>query len=846
MVWGICFVFLFLKSHFQLYSKKDYFIAIKVDILTIIALYIFSSFLFPDDIKRIVISYTAFLAVLYLLITIKYFRKKPFIYLTIVTFVYTIFMTWNGIELDKEKKAAKYKVLAQNIMVNGDAGIDRFTELLLEDLDLQLKKDKTIAHTIHTASASEELNQYINDTYLRGYWNNYEMRLYVLSKGSALYDQYERIINFNSSRVFNTNFYSVPSIYHEMSIIGVYDVKSDTDTLSYFMEFYPRKNFKSYSFPDLLISSNPDIQTRLNIAIAKYEGGHLIHSSGNFTFPEEKKCNLKNGSDFGTFENNNMVFYTYEPNKENCVIITELKESSKSDTLFNIVYTYFTYLLLCWIILWLYLAANNQIRIKFGLAAKFQFSFIVLLLISFAGTFYVSSNFIMNKYKNEQINNLANKKRFIQKALQNTYYWTNDLSTVSTQRLNFDLQELQYTFQSDIHVYNNEGKLVGSSQPILFNKGLISNRISPEPYFAQNANMNQNEYIGELDYLTAYTDFYNGDYLQIGYIAIPQYLSQEEIRNEIKELLGVILNIYFIIFIISFLISLMINQQLSAPLILVENKLKQMQFGRKNEKIEYEVNDEIGQLVAQYNKTIDELERSAALLAQSERETAWKTMARQIAHEINNPLTPMKLTIQQMQRTHETNKEKFEEYFDRSAHTLIEQIDNLSKIAGTFSNFAKMPDAQLTEVDIAAKLHSVYQLFCNNHENVLVRYNGSIKDIHVIADPEQLVQVFNNLIKNAIQSIPEERDGEVNIGIDTSFSQVFVHITDNGTGISDEIKDKLYRPNFTTKRKGMGLGLGITKNIIEMLGGSITFETKENEGTTFTIALPLKKSMLTN
>jgi nitrogen fixation/metabolism regulation signal transduction histidine kinase len=271
---------------------------------------------------------------------------------------------------------------------------------------------------------------------------------------------------------------------------------------------------------------------------------------------------------------------------------------------------------------------------------------------------------------------------------------------------------------------------------------------------------------------------------------------------------------------------------------MLESKLKGMRLGRRNEKIDYNLNDEIGQLVLQYNKTVDELERSARLLAKSERETAWKSMARQVAHEINNPLTPMKLSIQQLQRTKKMNDDRFDDYFEKSTGMLIEQIDNLSRIAGTFSNFAKMPEANFERVDIASRLYSVVQLFISSNEELEFIYSGTKKDIFVYADPEQLVQVFNNLLKNAIQAIPEDKIGQINVLLTDTGSHVKIEIQDNGTGVDHELYDKLFVPNFTTKNTGMGLGLAITKNIIEISGGTISFSSEKGSGTTFTVNLP--------
>ncbi|HRZ97411.1 MAG TPA: ATP-binding protein, partial [Paludibacter sp.] len=170
--------------------------------------------------------------------------------------------------------------------------------------------------------------------------------------------------------------------------------------------------------------------------------------------------------------------------------------------------------------------------------------------------------------------------------------------------------------------------------------------------------------------------------------------------------------------------------------------------------------------------------------------------------------------------------------------TLIEQIDNLSRIAGTFSNFARMPEAHFIQVDIAARLYSVVQLFEHSHEEIRFEYTGHKSDIYVFADPEQLVQVFNNLLKNAIQSIPATREGIVRISLLKNGKETCIEISDNGIGIPEALQEKLFLPNFTTKNTGMGLGLTIAKNIIENSGGNINFSTKINEGTTFKVCFP--------
>jgi len=606
------------------------------------------------------------------------------------------------------------------------------------------------------------------------------------------------------------------------------------------MEFYPRRQYKSYSFPDLLIPASADIHKQLNVSVAKYDNHYLTYSSGIVDYPFDAFwiSEISENSDYTTTLYNNRWHYIYQPNNETLIVVSKQHRNDFSIYLQFFIYLTFVYFIICWLLIRVYHFLSDKDDFRLGLVARFQYTFISLLIVSFIGIFYISIDFIKKRYQNQQIENLENKRMYIQTALQSMYYWNQELDLYNTPSLNFDLQDLSYTYQTDIHVFDNNGILVGSSQPLIFYRNLISNRISSKPYFLPDPNMEQYEHIGELNYLAAYTDFYNGDYLQIGYISIPQFFSQEDMRAEIENFSLVIVHIYFVIILIAVFLTLFVGKRLSAPLNMLERKLKEMRIGQRNEKIDYNYNDEIGQLVVQYNRTVDELEQSAKLLAKSERESAWKSMARQVAHEINNPLTPMKLSIQQLQRRKNMNDDGFGEYFENTTDMLIEQIDNLSQIAGTFSNFARMPEAKFTQVDASAVVQSVVRLFANSNEKTAIHYKGEQSNVWVYADSEQLIQIFNNLIKNAIQSIPKGRKGRIDVNLKETATNIVVQISDNGSGIPDEIRDKMFVPNFTTKAQGMGLGLAISKNNIERLGGSITFETEKEKGSTFIVTIP--------
>ena len=286
------------------------------------------------------------------------------------------------------------------------------------------------------------------------------------------------------------------------------------------------------------------------------------------------------------------------------------------------------------------------------------------------------------------------------------------------------------------------------------------------------------------------------------------------------------------------LVSVILADRITQPLRMIQNRIAQVSLSEKNEMIHYNRSDEIRGLVEEYNYMVKELERSAGLLAQSERESAWREMAKQIAHEIKNPLTPMKLNVQHLQRTIEAGKDD-PDMVDRISATLIEQIDSLSAIANEFSDFAKMPRARNARVNLVTKLKSLLQLFETTDKVRITLDLGDSKRVEVIADKEQLMRVLINLVKNGMQSIPEGRDGVILIKLETpEEGKALITVSDNGKGIKEEFRDKLFRPNFTTKSGGMGMGLAISHNIIRSLGGRIWYDTILNVGTTFYIELP--------
>ena len=512
------------------------------------------------------------------------------------------------------------------------------------------------------------------------------------------------------------------------------------------------------------------------------------------------------------------------------------------------------YLLICiLIVMLLILAIYSLVRYRgfrrMKLVGKFQIVLTPMVLVILLSIFWASLEHSRQVFIETQQLRLSKKAEYVKMALQNMYFWDMTLTPANTMALNIDLRDMSFAYEMDIHVYDLNGQLVGTSVPQLFQQGLLPRHIAPQPFFQKKPITIQYEHIGDVEYLSAYTEFINGSYNQIGYIALPSFISQKEITAHLQAYTLKVLPLYLILLIAAIVVVWGISRMVTSSLAMVSEQLKQQRLGEKGRHIDYSFSDEVGELVTHYNQMMDALADSTERLARTEREMAWRTMARQIAHEINNPLTPMKLTLQQLQRTKGT--ERFDQAFDRSTQLLIEQIDNLSHIAKSFSSFAKMPEVNPTKVDVAAKLSNFITLIRNNDEEIPVRYIGPDSGVYAIADADQITQVFTNIVKNAIQAMKGRANSDIIIilkpliqnhkayfeALHTStLNWVEISFSDNGPGIEPEAREKVFVPNFTTKNTGAGLGLPISKNIVEGSGGQITFQTSD-AGTTFYVYL---------
>lgn len=388
------------------------------------------------------------------------------------------------------------------------------------------------------------------------------------------------------------------------------------------------------------------------------------------------------------------------------------------------------------------------------------------------------------------------------------------------------------------NLYYLDGTLIKTSKPRLEND-LITQKISH--YILDSINQNLSKRYVEKNKLL--DGNYRASYLvlndqfakPLAILNVPYYDDNSLNSAELKEFLGRLGYAYIIMILVAIIFAYFMSKFITKSLESISDKMYQTRLEKRNKKIALVgVTSEIKSLVESYNAMIDDLEESAKKLASSEREQAWREMAKQVAHEIKNPLTPMRLTVQSFQQQFDRNDKNIEKKVHEYSKTLIQQIDTLSKIAEAFSNFAKMPAQNLETINIVKVVERALEIFPSDY----VTYNSVSDQISVTADKDQINRVVTNLVKNAIQSIPKQRTPIIEVSLNQDQHNVYIHVKDNGLGIEDKIGEQIFQPKFTTKTSGMGLGLPMVKNIIEAYNGKISFETNLGEGTIFSISFP--------
>jgi two-component system nitrogen regulation sensor histidine kinase NtrY len=401
------------------------------------------------------------------------------------------------------------------------------------------------------------------------------------------------------------------------------------------------------------------------------------------------------------------------------------------------------------------------------------------------------------------------------------------------------IHELSDIHSVEINIYSLKGNLLKSSKASF----AVDSISPPIPKYilklVQSSIEKRYVDIKNMDGLkirSSFTQIKDDRFKPLGILNLPYVEDDSIYENEIQNFLVRLSQVYFFMLIIAFALAYFLSSYITQSLKTISDKINETSLNQKNEKIMIEDNSrEINSLIKAYNAMVDKLEESASMLAQSEREQAWREMAKQVAHEIKNPLTPMRLTVQSFQRKFDENDPNLRQKLNDYTKTLIQQIDTMTAVASAFSNFASMPAQQNETLNVVEVVEFSLDIF--NEE--FIEFQSAEPEIITVMDRTQLIRIITNLVKNAIQAIPEiQEEKRIQVSVYQNWEGVVILVKDNGVGIDPDYQERIFEPKFTTKTSGMGLGLGIIKNIIENYKGTITFESESHKGTTFKVTLP--------
>ena len=730
-----------------------------------------------------------------------------------------------------------------------------------------IKADPLIKDFINqpTADKRTQLNSYLDAFYLRGQLSKYQPEIYIYNtQGVALFNNDSLGYNSLLEKLNNDVplkdsllFYDEGTTdgHYYLCRIPIVGAQGDGHVIGFvFIDLTLNNKDYETTYPDILqpkAKEASDKDERYSVGV--YVKGRLISQTGEYPFPLRRINSSQEKNEY-TFQDdgpNSILWYRRSDTKTVAVVKKEgfLIESI---TIFSYLFGLQIVLAIVVMMYRFYIdffsrTVNSPKIINLTLRRRIHLSMLSLVLISFLAIGSITIPFFRDRYQSYNNAHFQTVAHPIEHAIVQYIKANGGMSSTAaydsittTPEFKYFITNLSNAQRVDINIFNKNGELKVSSQDVIYSKSLLARIMNPVAYqqlhIMGNSLWMQKEQIGELEYISSYKPLQSSNSIY-GYINIPFFSSQKELDYQISNIVVTLINLYAFIFLISSLFAVVITNNLTRTLNIIIQQFERINL-QKNELLSWPYNDEIGMLVTEYNKMVKKVEENAMMLAESERESAWREMARQVAHEIKNPLTPMKLNIQYLQQSLKNDHPNVKELAGRVITALIEQIDNLSYIASEFSSFAKMPEAKAENIDLIELLRNALELYINEPD-VEVHFTTPYEQVMIHADRSQMLRVITNLLQNAIEAIPEDRRGNIEVALIKEGKDIILSCKDNGTGISEEMKERLFKPYFTTKSSGTGLGLAMTKKIIEFWKGEIWFETLVDVGTTFYIRLPL-------
>ncbi len=628
----------------------------------------------------------------------------------------------------------------------------------------------------------------------------------------------------------------------------------DKGTRKMVLTIEPNSNREDLGYFNILgLFSKPgDINIPTYYSYAKYKEGRLVSYKGTYPYPTYDyigKHSLKDINS-GIERANGYVHFINIIGEDELIMISRKQRGSL------VYFTSFSYLcmaLSCFMSIFARsrrkkkVFKSNYFRTRIN-TILFVSSFLILVSLTI-----ISIIFVYKRNEDNMTNLMSSKITTVQALVERQARTSGDWKGLFNPEFASTLENISNSTKCDITLYTPEGKAFHSTTPEIFERMIMGSRLDEEAFYNIRS-LHQRffihrENIADYGYWAMYAPIFNDKGEMIAIVGTPYTERSFDFRREAFFHAALIINIFLLLLIASLLFSTREVNSLFSPLIQIGKKMNAADI-HKLEYIIYKREDEISSLVDAYNRMVKDLSESTRQLAQAERDKAWSQMARQVAHEIKNPLTPIKLQIQRLIRMKQNGNPEWEKRFNEVSTVILEHIDILTETANEFSTFAKLYSEEPVLVDLDMTIKDQITIF-DNRDNIRISYIG-MENAYAMAPKPQLIRVFVNLITNAIQAVEIRQKEAMEAGEETDAGRIFISLRnstrdgyydivfdDDGPGVSDENLSRLFTPNFTTKSSGTGLGLAICRNIIEKCDGEIHYQKSfALGGASFTVTIP--------
>jgi len=767
----------------------------------------------------------------------------------------------------REKEWNSREAIAQRLVTTEDFKVIS----AIENLEKGILSNRFVRHYFKQPALNSEveLQKHINKQYLENFLPKFEYNIHEYNstdssttghRGVEL-TYFKGLVQSGSVKMQESDFfYRLNDTFGYQNYFGIIPIIEDSrllGTLVIELKSQPY-NYKG-QLPEILLDhtiKNDDDYS--NYSIAFYKDGRLESQTGKYTYRlssgQYRKRSVKR--EFFT-DSLNFTHLVYSPVSSKVLVISKENVSYvvRLATLSFFFLVFILFSLTIYILIWLmknideswtgWFNINRSLMInanKILYKTRIQFSIVLSVVATLLIVGWTTYFYIRKEYREQQLDFIKEKVRKVQQS-----YEKQVLSAgipYPTDKAIADFNQFADINAAYLNLFDINGGLLFTSLPGMFDQGILSRRMSPNA-FVNLAQLQRSEFIdpaekiGKFVFASAYAPIRNAQNQTVAYINVPYYSNEADYQSKIGVFINTLINIYALVFVAIGILAVFLANQITSPLTFIQDSIKKTKLGQKNQPIVWSRHDEIGSLIKEYNKMISALDDSANKLARSERESAWREMAKQVAHEIKNPLTPLKLGVQLLEKSWKEKDANFEKKFERFSKSFIEQIDSLSTIASEFSNFAKMPDTKLEKLQLLPIIGQARDVFTNAQNAEIYILNQTTREVIILGDKDQLLRTFNNLFKNAIEAAAAVKKCLIKVTITNDHEKVSIAVEDNGKGIDVSLQDKIFVPNFTTKSSGTGLGLAFVKQAVENAGGTIEFKSLTEVGTTFYLSFPL-------